>query len=237
MDIRRREFCTLLAGGAAALAGCSAADDVAEEAGDRVVTEQPEANAAPKPDSTPTPEIFGDTDFQSGLPDPSVGDLIVPDGQLVSIDQTDDTTFTMTIQNTGDAGNIAVALFWKTQDNATKPSNVGELQQGFTRERLQEYYFDSDERRTVEMSAAPPDGVLGYGFSAQPANHGAEITNHGAEGPVKVTFTHGDLLLGLEQTDTKEVDIGRGETETVMFDGVVSTEIEWQISAGNILTD
>ncbi|MFC7198217.1 hypothetical protein [Halospeciosus flavus] len=169
--------------------------------------------------------------FDADLPDPEVTELVAPESQLVSIDQPSQNTLSVTIQNTGDSGNIAIALFWKMDENATEPDNVGFLHEGYERERKQALYFNSSERRTVDMTASPPDDALGYMFVTQPSTHGAKITNRGVDGDVTATLTYNAVSMGGEKTKEKTVSIGSDKTETVLFEGAVSTEDDWTISA------
>jgi len=169
--------------------------------------------------------------FDANLPNPEVTELVAPESQLVSIDQPSQSTVSVTIQNTGDSGNIAIALFWEMNENATEPDNVGFLHDGYERERKQALYFNSNERRTVDMTASPPDDALGYMFVTQPSTHGAKITNHGGDGEVTATLTYTALVMEDGKSKEKTVSIESNETKTVLFEGAVSTEDDWTISA------
>lgn len=185
----------------------------------------------------PTTTTHSNNVFDANLPNPEVTGLVVPESQLVSIDQPGQNKFSVTIQNTGDSGNIAIALFWKMDENATEPNDVGFLQDGYERDRKQALYFNSSERRTVDMTASPPDDALGYMFVTQPSTHGAKITNHGGNGEVRATLTYISLDIGSEKTKKKTVSVESDTTKTVFFEGAVSTEDDWTISAKAAQTD
>lgn len=217
MEKQRRHFCAIAVGVMTSLSGCGAVADVIDEAED--VDEE----------ITPTPTESGASEIENFFPDPEVEELISPESQLVSVDQPDQTTFTVTAQNTGHDGNIAVALFWKMEEDANTPDSVGLLHEGYQRERLQELYFNSGERRTVELTASAPDDAIGFHFVIQPATHGAVITNQGEEGIVDVEHTYTGVS-GLERVMEKEEQIDAEETKDVVFNSITDPDTEWNIS-------
>ncbi|MDL0135153.1 hypothetical protein PNQ27_14780, partial [Halobacterium salinarum] len=132
---------------------------------------------------------------------------------LVSLDNPSTGTFTATIQNTGQSGNIAVALFWQTQESGMEPESVDSLATGdYKREQQKEIFFNSNERRSVEFTSKPPDDAIGYYFLAQPATYGANIRNTGAGGRVTVTMNFKGSILGSDATEEQTVYIDGSST-------------------------
>ncbi|WP_151099619.1 MULTISPECIES: hypothetical protein [unclassified Haloarcula] len=166
----------------------------------------------------------------SASEDPSfeVRELLQSDAELISVDNNRN-SFSVTVQNTGNSGRIAVALFWQMEESAIEPDGVTSGTDGFPRERINEVYFDRDERRTVELTAQPPDGAIGYQFLAQAATYGANIQNTGGGGRAAVEFTYNDPMVGLETTKEDTVYIESEATEKIEFDQVIETNSNWNI--------
>ena len=103
MGIKRRTFLQVAATSSATLlAGCSGFESI-----------ESEGKSTPQ-DSTPKSQ-FESADSEEPIPDTI--QLLHPERQFVSSDQPDSNTFTVTIQNTGYDGNIAIALFWKPEES------------------------------------------------------------------------------------------------------------------------
>ena len=162
--------------------------------------------------------------------DPSfeIRELFQSDAELVSVDNNEN-SFSATIQNTGNSGRIAVALFWQTKESAAEPNGVTSGTDGFPRERINEVYFDADERRTVELTAQPPDDAIGYQFLAQAATYGANIQNTGGKGRAAVEFTYNEPMIGIETTEEDTLYIESDATKKIEFDQVIETNSQWNI--------
>lgn len=89
-------------------------------------------------------------------------------------------------------------------------------------------YFNSDERRTVEFTAQPPDDAIGYQFLAQAATYGANIHNTGGKGRAAVEFTYNEPMIGLETTKEDTLYIESEATKNIEFDQVIETNTDWK---------
>ncbi|GAA3879905.1 hypothetical protein [Haloarcula argentinensis] len=174
--------------------------------------------------------VAGCSGLGSSAEDPSfeVRELLQSDAALVSIDNNGN-SFSATIQNTGNSGQIAVALFWQMEESAIEPEGVTSGTDGFLRERINKVYFDADERRTVELTAQPPDDAIGYQFLAQAATYGANIQNTGGKGRAAVEFTYNEPMIGIETTEEDTLYIESEATKNIEFDQVIETNSQWNI--------
>lgn len=214
------------------LGGCAALDDIASEAADDRET----TRSADLAFST-TQESGADrtTLERLSFPDPEVLELVNAEGKPVEADNPSSDTFTFTVQNTGHAGNLAIALFWQTSESGVEPRTVASLgTEGYRKERTNELYFDAGERRTVEFGATPPDGAVGYHFLTQPATYGANVRNAGSDGRITVTMNYVDPLLGTSTSDEDTVYVEAGATKTVLFDTIIKPRTEWEIQASSV---
>lgn len=167
----------------------------------------------------------------SNEPRAEVRELLQSESRMISVDNPRSELFTATIQNTGHGGDITVALFWKTDQNDHDPETVASI---FNRERKQTFYFDSDERRTIEMTAQPPGHATGYEFIAQASSYGANLRNTGDDGRFTVTIQYqSNTGIGTvrEMEEEQNVFIGQGSEREVMFDVTVQPDSDWEVWA------
>lgn len=219
---RRQLLQSTAASSIALFAGCSAFENLedAAESGTQqsnLDTQSPEDEQSLPEDLNPSVEVL---------------ELVQSESQLVSLDNPSTGTFTATIQNTGQSGNIAVALFWQTQESGMEPESVDSLATGaYKREQQKEIFFNSNERRSVEFTSKPPDDAIGYYFLAQPATYGANIRNTGAGGRVTVTMNFKGSILGSDATEEQTVYIDGSSTKEVLFNVTIKPNTEWEIEA------
>lgn len=164
----------------------------------------------------------------SGDPSFKVRELLQSDAELVSTDNKEN-SFSATIQNTGNSGRIAVALFWETEESEIKPDSVQSGTVESPRERINEVYFNADERRTIEFTAQPPDEATGYQFLAQAATYGANIQNTGEEGRAAVEFIFKQPMFGIEGTQEDTLYIESETTRKIEFNQVIEPNSNWNI--------
>lgn len=160
-------------------------------------------------------------------PDAEAIETLQVESELVSSDG-QDSAFTVTVQNTGVAGNVAIGFFWQMQETGAKPSSIGSETDAYSFVRQQETYFDAGERRTVEFTGTPPADAVGYYFMARPATYGARIRNTGGEGRVTVVMNYTDTM-GLDLTKREEVYVDGGSTKEVLFDVRPREGTSWEV--------
>lgn len=241
---RRRFICA--AGVTLSLAGCLGSDDSVQDSdGDGVIDNQDYAPNDPlvqdksdlqttrefnfEADTTQDPTTTeseieiqdaedvdwddSETTTSESLPEPVIQRLVSSNPKLVSVDQTAQSgadTFTATVQNEGDNGHVHVSLYWAKDLEDNQPlSPVKE----------KSVFFDSGERRTVSLHTDPPADAEEYEMRARTATRGAEITNQGASGDVKIELKGGELDGSEVLLSSQTLFIGENSTETVKFDG------------------
>lgn len=161
-------------------------------------------------------------------PDAEAIETLQVESELVSSDR-QDSEFTVTVQNTGAAGNVAIGLYWQMRETGAKPSRIGAETDAYSFVRQQETYFDAGERRTVAFTASPPADAVGYYFMARPATYGARVRNSGGEGRVTVVMNYTDST-GLELTEREEVYVDEGATKEVLFDVRPKEGTSWEVT-------
>ncbi|WP_459194062.1 hypothetical protein [Halosimplex sp. J119] len=177
--------------------------------------------------ATPTPSkdngIDGleEVEFETKTPRESpviVTDIRNPKPEAVSIDNThlqgNTYDFTATVENTGTAGDIGMTLVL-LEDPADDLYSVGSK-----KVRSQKRFFSSGERRSTTMTAELEDGYEGYGFRLWAGEVEADVKNRSDSSQISVQLMNdkmvGDTGVVIEE---KTVDISRGTTKTVLFEG------------------
>ena len=205
------------------------------------ISEEPDRGAELPEDLEPSAETPSEADqhktnvgeILDEAPDPELVETIYPAVQIVSTDNPFSRTHNVTIQNTGDDGNIAIALFWQMSENPSTPPpeslHVISLDGPYRRAKEKQVFFNADERRTVEFSALPPSGSVGYYFFAEPATYGGFLRNNGSAGRIKVTLygrggLQSDTILG-----EKTIYIGENERKRVVFNQTLGISDEWYL--------
>lgn len=219
---RRQFFQATLGASTFVFAGCAGFDNLEEAAESNQEPGSSNQNTDGGPDFPETSEVS-----------PEVLELVQSENQLIGTDNPETGEFELTIQNTGVGGNIAVALFWQLQEFGEKPKSVESPlgTEAYRWERTQEFFFNSGERRTVEMTALPPEDAIGFYFLTQPATYGATIRNTGSAGRVRVTMTYTSTGLGVDSTEEQTVFIGEDTSKDVLFNVTIMPETEWKIRA------
>lgn len=169
-------------------------------------------------------------DKLSGGPNFELVGTVSSEAQTISIDNPSSNRFTFTIQNTGDAGNVTVALFWQMRENATEPETVGFSldSNGFVRERTQEVYFEEDERRTISMNATPPSDAVGYYFGGQPSTYGARVRNEGSGGEISLRMDYVSNV-GVQASESKSKYVESDSLKEILFNVMVKPGADWEI--------
>lgn len=150
------------------------------------------------------------------LVDPTVIETYATEPRLISMDEQslgNRSEFSVTVQNTGIAGEIGVEFFWvKDLDEEWKGvENYGNRQK--EGERI--VYFNENERRSISFTGELPYGYEGYAFDLFRATFAADIRNNGGSGDVEVKLTNPDVMDAI--TDKKTVTFEEGETKRVEF--------------------
>lgn len=217
---RRRFLQSAAASSLAGLAGCTAFENLDDDS--QSDAQQPNSN-----DENPDSGL----DLGGSSPEVQLTRTLEAIPRLVSSNE-NGSTFTVTVQNTGYEGNIAIGFFWQMERNAIEPTRVNALNpEGYQSVRTRQVFFSSGERRTIEFTALPPSDAIGYYFNTQSATYGARVRNTGSAGRVRVVFDYLSSPLGLENTEEKTIYLNEGETRPVVFNVLVEPGSEWEIRA------
>lgn len=223
MSNERRAFIkTIGATSAVLLTGCSSDDgEVQDSDGDSVVDSQDYAPGDPGvqsrsdvSESTQNNQNSQDTqqDSQTGntvSTEPEVIATSFPEPQGVSTDSTStggsNYDFSVTIQNTGDAGNIIITLQWLNDEGIV-------IEDVYSIER----YYTAGERREETITAELPDDISEFRFDFVAASITATVENSGEAGRVDVElyspFTDSSTVIAsstvrMEAGETRDVEI------------------------------
>lgn len=162
-------------------------------------------------------------------PDPTIIELTATEARAIS-NRENDNSFSITVQNTGDAGEIEVSLYWQMDENAN-PETIGFAHSsGWEFERQKTVYFDSDERREVRFTAEPPSNGVGYYFQLQATTAGARIRNNGGEGNVHVVMEY-ETSNRIPAQKESTVFFQEDETKEVTFNVKPAEGSEYEVTA------
>jgi hypothetical protein len=172
------------------------------------------------PTQTSTPGEINLDDIETE-PDPVVLDVRHPEPQGVS---TDDEwagdyqrEYTVTIENSGTAGDIGVTLVM-LEDEGDDPDSLSSYQVA-----SKERYFSANERREVSFTAGEYPEYEAYAFQLWAAEIEGDIRNDGESGNVNVEIQNPDAFGDTEELsgvtiDEKSVYMTSDETRTVRFE-------------------
>lgn len=224
MSNGRRAFIkTIGATSAVLLAGCSSDDgEVQDSDGDGVVDSQDYAPNDPdvqsKSDvsqSTQNSQNSQDTQQDSRTkntvstePEVIATSYAKPKGVSTDATSTSGSTydFSVTIQNTGEAGNIIITLQWLNDEGVV-------IEDVFSIER----YYTAGERREEIITAERPDNIPRFRFDLVSASITATVKNSGEAGRVDVEvyrpFVDSSAIIAsdtvrMEAGETRDVEIG-----------------------------
>lgn len=178
--------------------------------------------------------IAGCSEITGSEPDPTLGEYLSTESRPVNRNQ-DGNHFQFTIENSGFRGEIAVALFWMMEREAEKPEFAHKTEALFLEniefKARNNFYFDQNERRTVEFIGRPPRGAVGYYFVGTPLSNGAEIINGGGAGEVMVSIEYSSPdHAGSPLSKEKRVFLDQNQTKPVLFNVMVDSG-EYSITA------
>lgn len=183
-----------------------------------------ETSSPPETDDQPTVRDLADQieTAEPTLPDPEITSLTTSRPRLVTTDHTivnGSDEFSVTIQNTGDDGDVSIRLVWDEDRSENVP--VTPVAERTT-------FFSSEERRTESFYAKMPAGVDGYRFTVRAATRGAYVRNNGPSGNVTVRLWSVEYEWSV---DSQTVFIGSDQTELIEFNGMYRLlGDEWEIT-------
>lgn len=214
------------------LAGCSSDDDEVQDSdGDGVVDSQDYAPNDPDVQSedeisksTQNSQNSQDTQQDSqtdnvASPEPEVTATKFPEPQAVSTDSTlisgSTYDFSVTIENTGEAGDVVIALQW-LNDEGIAFEDISSI----------ERYYNAGERREETLTADLPDNVSRFGFDLVAASITATVENSGVAGEV-------DVELYNPVADSSMVLA----TSTVQMSADETRDVEIELESGTLISD
>ena len=224
MSDKRRVFIkTVGATSAVLLSGCSSDDgEVQDSDDDGVVDSQDYApgddNVQSRSDvseSTQNDQNSQDTqqDSQENTvsTEPELIATSFPKPEGVSTDSTSTSgrtyNFSVTIQNTGDAGNIIITLQWLNDEGKVINSDVESIKR----------YYNAGERREETVTAERPDNIPRFRLNFVAESITATVRNSGEAGRVDVElyrpFVDSSAIIAsstvrMEAGETRDVEIG-----------------------------
>jgi len=165
--------------------------------------------------------------------------FVVPDPRVVSQDADGD-EYVATIQNTRDAGEIAVELWYYRSPEIPIPGAAAMYLNGEYEDRHFESgksrYFDDGERRDIAVTGDDhplmESDSFDYSFATWPASHGAVFENTGGKGDIEFRFEYQDKRgYNPSVPANKQQTVGDGETVEVVFTTVIPPLAEYDIVA------
>jgi len=231
--MRRRAFVATTPSSIVTLGGCSDLETESGESARYFSTVPPDQersqNIRQADDESKTDQI-------SEGPNPTIQDLINCEPRMVSVDKPEERTYIGTIQNTGHSGQIAIALFWLTSEDADPPPSVdtdqivSSVQKDWIAEDKKELFFEADERRTVEFTATPPRSYNRYLIRTESASYGAVVTNDGSAGEVTTTLRERSELYENRILERKSVFLAEDSEREILFNTILPPQAqEWEI--------
>lgn len=171
-------------------------------------------------------------------PNPGVPELLEPEPSVVSVRARGGGEFSATVDNTGDAGNIRLELYYLSDNTVDLPSNPAPFVQADSPEwifdRANTTAFDSGQQREASLTATEqrpadwPDFII----RAFPASYGCLVENSGDAGDITVRLELvEDPIPAVEVPDPRQVSLDGGQSTEVTFDVLLPPRAEYEITA------